>query len=123
MKIAIPTRGSVVDNHFGHCEFYSIVTVLNDNKIESFETFEAPVGCGCKSNIASTLANMGVDTMLAGNMGQGAVNKLTSAGIKVVRGCSGDVKQLAEAYLRDDVEDSGETCHSHDGDGEHQCSH
>ena len=31
MKIAVPTRGTVVDDHFGHCEFYTLFTV-NDAK-------------------------------------------------------------------------------------------
>jgi predicted Fe-Mo cluster-binding NifX family protein len=26
MKIAIPTRGTIVDNHFGHCEMYTVIT-------------------------------------------------------------------------------------------------
>lgn len=31
MKIAIPTRDNVIDNHFGHCEYYTILTVGQDN--------------------------------------------------------------------------------------------
>jgi predicted Fe-Mo cluster-binding NifX family protein len=37
--------------------------------------------------------------MLAGNMGQGAVNVLGANGIQVLRGCSGDVKAVAENWL------------------------
>ena len=42
-------------------------------------------------------------------MGQGAVNKVTAAGIEVVRGCSGDVLQLINSYASGLVADSGET--------------
>ncbi len=38
MKVAIPTRGTVVDDHFGHCEKYTIFTIGADNSIESSET-------------------------------------------------------------------------------------
>ena len=38
MKIAIPTRDNVVDNHFGHCEYYTILTVGQNNQILSSET-------------------------------------------------------------------------------------
>ena len=65
MKIAIPTRENAVDNHFGHCEYYTILTVGQDNQILSSETIPSPQGCGCKSNIAGELENMGVSVMLA----------------------------------------------------------
>ena len=58
MKIAIPTRENAVDNHFGHCEYYTILTVGQDNQILSSETIPSPQGCGCKSNIAGELENM-----------------------------------------------------------------
>lgn len=126
MKIAIPTRGNQVDAHFGHCEYYTIISVSPEKQIEKMETYQTPQGCGCKSNIATMLADMGVQTMLAGNMGQGAVNKITAAGIQVYRGCSGDVKELAETFLNDDITDSGETCdhhhHAHKHHHDHSCN-
>ncbi len=121
MKIAIPSRNQQVDDHFGHCEYYTIYSVSDTKTIVNEELFQAPQGCGCKSDIATVLQEKGVKVMLAGNMGQGAVNKVSQAGIQVFRGCTGPVRLLAEAYLRDLVKDSGETC-SHHGD-DHQCSH
>ena len=32
MKIAVPTRDNMVDNHFGHCAYYTIYTI-EDNKV------------------------------------------------------------------------------------------
>jgi predicted Fe-Mo cluster-binding NifX family protein len=52
--------------------------------------------------------------MLAGNMGQGALNVLEAQRIQVVRGCSGDVRELAEAFLKGEVSDNGEACSHHD---------
>lgn len=118
MKIALPTRGNTIDSHFGHCEFYTIFTV--DNKeITNQETLPSPAGCGCKSNIASVLAEKGVSVMLAGNMGDGAVSVLKNAGIEVVRGCNGDVKEVALAWLSGSITDSGDSCHEHG----HDCHH
>ena len=54
MKIAIPTRENIVNDHFGYCEMYSVFTI-NDGKIMHTETLPSPQGCGCKSNIASIL--------------------------------------------------------------------
>ena len=122
MKIAIPTRGNLVDGHFGHCEMYSVFTI-NDNKIIDTEILPSPVGCGCKSNIASVLYEKGVSIMLAGNMGEGAMNVLNMHNIEVVRGCSGDVKAVAEAYISGNISDSGIGCSHHENGVEHQCNH
>ncbi len=122
MKIAIPTRGNVVDDHFGHCEMYSVFT-MKDGKIEHSEILPSPQGCGCKSNIASILHEKGVSILLAGNMGEGAMNVLNAHHIEVVRGCSGDVRLVAEAYSNGSITDNGIGCNHHENNGEHQCNH
>lgn len=124
MKVAVPTRGNLVDDHFGHCEVYTIFNIDENKKIISSQILPSPEGCGCKSNIAGVLQEMGVSVMLAGNMGGGALNVLTSHGIDVYRGCTGDVRQLTEAFLLGNIDDSGVSCaqHNHEGEG-HQCNH
>ncbi|SMB81694.1 Predicted Fe-Mo cluster-binding protein, NifX family [Desulfonispora thiosulfatigenes DSM 11270] len=114
MKLALPTRNNEVDNHFGHCEYFTVYEINDAKEIIAEEKVEAPSGCGCKSNIATVLAERGVSVMLAGNMGQGAVNVLNQNKIEVVRGCSGNIKEVAEAYLRGEVVDSSVGCTSHD---------
>lgn len=113
MKIAVPTRDNSVDSHFGHCEYYTIFSVSEDNKVLEKEVIESPQGCGCKSNIAGILQQMGVKMMLAGNMGAGALSKLNAFGIDVIRGCDGNVDTLVEKYLKDELIDSGESCQHH----------
>jgi len=117
MKIAVPSRQNRVDEHFGHCEYFTVFTVNENKKILSEETISSPAGCGCKSDIAGTLARMGVTMMLAGNMGEGAVNVLNGSGIDVLRGCTGDVRTVAEQWLSGSLEDSGIACTHH----EHGC--
>jgi len=114
MKIAVPSRGNQVDSHFGHCEYFTVFTVDDNKQIASEETVASPVGCGCKSNIAGVLADLGVKVMLAGNMGDGAVNVLKTNGISVIRGCSGNVKKVAKDFLNGLITDSGEGCKEHD---------
>jgi predicted Fe-Mo cluster-binding NifX family protein len=117
MKIALPTKDNSVDDHFGHCAFFTVFTIGEKKDIVSEEIVPSPAGCGCKSNIVHTLSQMGVHVMLAGNMGDGAVRVLNSNGIKVIRGCSGGVKTVAEKWLDGAVVDSGDGCHEH----EHDC--
>ena len=119
MKIALPTRQNIIDSHFGHCEYYTIFTVDNNTKkIVNEEVLESPTGCGCKSNIATTLSEMKVELMLAGNMGEGAVSVLKNSGIEVLRGCSGDVKTVALNWIDGSLTDSGILCNEHE-DGCH----
>jgi len=113
-KIAIPTRGNIVDGHFGHCEMYTVITSDDNISITKKEIMPSPQGCGCKSNIAEVLQRMGVEVMLAGGMGEGAVNVLRSHGIDVIRGCSGEVDVLAEQYLKGKLADSGVSCSHHE---------
>jgi predicted Fe-Mo cluster-binding NifX family protein len=126
MKLAVPTtQNNQVDAHFGHCEFFTVFTV-EEGEIKNSQVVESPQGCGCKSNIASTLQEMGVGIMLAGNMGGGAVNVLNSHGIEVYRGCDGDVKALVEEFIKGELVDSGESCRQHENhnhDDGHQCGH
>ncbi len=116
MKIALPSDGTQIDGHFGHCQCFTIFTVDDNRNILSEETLTPPPGCGCKSNIIPQLAEMGVNVMLSGNMGDGAVQMLTVHGITVVRGCAGDVREVANAWLAQEIVDSGVGCESH-GDG------
>lgn len=121
INIAIPTRGNEVDDHFGHCEYYTLFRISKHDKIIHTEVVESPVGCGCQSNIASTLNEKKVSLMLAGSIGQGAISKLAAAGIQVIRGCRGNVETVVNDYLSGKISDSGETCAHHE-DG-HACSH
>ena len=123
MKIAIPTKGNTVDDHFGHCEYFTVFTVDN-NTITNSEEVPSLQGCGCKSNIVNDLKAQGVEIMLAGNMGQGAYNKITNADIKVVRGCSGSVQNLMQEYLDGKIKDALIMCdHNHSEGANHQCNH
>lgn len=118
-KIAVPTRNGHVDAHFGHCEYFTVFGIEN-GAVASEDRVDSPDGCGCKTDIASVLAKAGVTLMLAGNMGDGAVRVLKANGIEVIRGASGKVRSVVEAWLAGSVKDSGEGCHEH---GDHGCAH
>lgn len=124
-KIAIPTRGNMVDNHFGHCEMYTIITADDNNNIINREILPSPKGCGCKSNIAAVFKQIDVKIMLAGGIGDGAINVLKSHGISVIRGCSGEVDTIVRNFLKGILVDSGLSClqhENHHGEG-HSCNH
>lgn len=125
-KIALPiNKSNQIDEHFGHCEFYGVYTISDENTIVNTEVLKSEQGCGCKSNIASVLAQHGVSVMLAGGIGNGAINVLNHHGITVVRGCSGDAETNVTEFIKGNITDSGSSCSSHGhhhGDG-HSCNH
>lgn len=121
MKIAVSTMNGVVDAHFGHCKEFLVF------RVEGEKLFDEPAipsleGCGCKSGVASVLAQAGVTHLVAGNMGEGAVRVLGANGIAVVRGVSGPARAAAEAFAKGRLSDSGQGCSGH-GEPGHECSH
>jgi len=124
MKIAVPIKENHdIDNHFGHCAFYQIFTITDKNEILFVETTDAPVGCGCKSDIAEVLENEGVKVLLAGGIGNGAINKLAEHGIEVIRNCEGNATQQVQSYLGGELKDGGSSCSTHSHEKGHVCSH
>ncbi len=122
MKVAIPSNAGIVEGHFGQCEYFTVYTINENNEPVNEESIASAHGCGCKSDIVETLYNMGVQTMLAGNMGDGTVNKLNSFGIEVIRGCSGEVSVVVKDWLKGKLKDSEESCNHHNHNGG-TCNH
>jgi predicted DNA-binding protein (UPF0251 family)/predicted Fe-Mo cluster-binding NifX family protein len=119
MKIAVPARDGYVDDHFGHCKEFVVFGTDEQGLVEE-ASIPSTEGCGCKSGIASILAKSGVTHLVAGNMGEGAVRVLASQGIKVVRGAHGRVRDVADAFFKGSLVDSGQGCSGH-GEQGHEC--
>ena len=69
--IAIPMENGVLCSHFGHCQNFAIVTVIN-NEITEIEEITPPVHePGVYPRFVATF---GVTDVIAGGMGQKAIN-------------------------------------------------
>ena len=121
MKIAVPSRDGLVDEHFGHCKEFLVFNVVG-SELKAEGSIPSPEGCGCKSGVASTLAKAGVTHLVAGNMGEGAVRVLGSQGISVIRGASGPAEAAAGAFAAGTLADTGLGCSGH-GEQGHECQH
>lgn len=122
MKIAVPSRNGLVDEHFGHCKEFLVFRVEND-KLVPEPAIPSPEGCGCKSGVAADLARAGISHLVAGNMGEGAVRVLASHGIKVIRGAAGNAAEAAQSFFSGTLADSGVGCAGHGGEAGHECAH
>ncbi len=115
MKIAIPiNRNNSIESHFGKCENYNVYTISETSSITNIQTISSDNSCGCKSNIAITLAESGVKIMLAGGIGAGAINTLNKSGIEVIRGCEGNAETIIKQYIVGNIKDSGSSCQTHE---------
>ena len=121
MKVAVPAREGLVDEHFGHCREFRIYRFDAERRLVAEGVVPSTEGCGCKSGIAAVLAREGVTHIVAGNMGEGAVRVLEGQGIAVTRGAVGDAKSAALAFVEGALVDSGTGCHAH-ADGR-ECGH
>ena len=111
MKIAVTYDNGNVFQHFGRTEQFKIYDVEN-GKVESSEIIgNDGLGHGA---LASLLANNAIDVLICGGLGGGALNALTTAGIEVVAGASGNTDEAVEAYLKGELVSSGVNCDHHD---------
>ncbi|WP_053185802.1 NifB/NifX family molybdenum-iron cluster-binding protein [Sunxiuqinia dokdonensis] len=118
IKIAIPSKANQVDSHFGHCEYFSIVELNDQLETTRQYTMNATENCGCKSNLAQDMAAEGVSILLAGGIGQGAINKLKSANIEVLAGFSGAIEEVVERWKNKDYQLDISVCKDY-----YSCSH
>ena len=118
MRIAVTYDNGEVFQHFGHSEFFKVYEA-EDGKVVSSEVIGSD-GQG-HGALATLLAGKGIDVLICGGIGGGAVNALTAAGIELCAGQSGSADEAVEAYLRGELENSGANC-DHHGEG-HECGH
>jgi predicted Fe-Mo cluster-binding NifX family protein len=112
MKIAVASENEMVCGHFGHCESFMIFDTDTDGKtIIKSENVPNP---GHRPGFLPVfLHDMGVNVIIAGGMGGGAVEIFDEKGIEVVTGASGDTKEAAASYLAGSLVSSGSVCHEH----------
>lgn len=124
MKIAIPVlNDNVINGHFGKSDKFNIYSISN-GEIESVKTIPSFAGSGCKSGIATVLADEGVRTVIVSGIGGGSVSKLKAAGIEIISGCKGSPKANIEQLIKGELTDSGSSCHKHhDHDHGHDHKH
>lgn len=119
MKIAVTCVNGQVFQHFGHCPSFLICNVEN-GKIISTEMLDTQ-NHGC-SMLAGFLSQHGVDVVICGGIGGGAKNHITSAGMTLLPGASGDALAQVESYIAGTLNYNPDTeCDHHKHDENHQC--
>ena len=110
MRIAVASEGSNVTEHFGHCENFNLFDVEN-NQIVNRTSIPNP---GHKPGfLPNYLNDIGVNVIISGGMGGGAVEIFNEKNIEVITGAQGNAEELAKKYLNGELESTGSICHEH----------
>jgi len=118
MRIALPLSGGVFSQHFGQSTAFWICDVQqNPPAISGGRELPMPEAGGC-GVIPAMLAQAGVNLVIAGGMGAGAVQNLARCGIEVITGVAdGTPQQIAQEYLAGRLTSTGQVCQHHEAHG------
>lgn len=101
MKIAISAAGHTldteVDPRFGRCPYFVIVDP-ETMQFEAVANSSAMASGGAGISAAQMIVDKGIQAVLTGSCGPNAYQVLSAAGIKVITGVSGKVKDAVQDY-------------------------
>lgn len=102
MKLCISsTKDSLeasVDPRFGRCQYFLFI----DTETMNFEAIGNPAfsaGGGAGVQAAQMVVNKGADAVMTGDVGPNAFQALEAAGVKIVTGTRGPVKDAVEKFV------------------------
>lgn len=118
MKIATTYDNATgfVFQHFGKTQNFKIYEI-DDGKITNSEVIDNG-GFG-HHDLATYLKNLGVEILILGNRGQGAVDALNKAGLKQFAGVKGSADKAVEDYLLGTLKFNNEAMCQHNHHHEH----
>jgi predicted Fe-Mo cluster-binding NifX family protein len=118
MKIAISADGttaeSKIDQRFGRCRYFIVVDTEDKDKIEAVENQGAIQGHGAGIRAAQQIGELGVKSVITGNLGPNATAVLDKLGIKAYH-ASGDVIGAINNFINDKLDEINEISEPHSG--------
>ena len=101
MKIAVTSTGPTLDDNvearFGRCPYFLVIDT-DTMQLEAIENPNIALGGGAGIQSAQQMSEKGVMTVLTGNCGPNAFNVFGQAGIQVIVGVSGPVRNAVEQF-------------------------
>ena len=101
MEIAVsataPSLDAEVDPRFGRCQHFIIIDPQT-MEFEALDNSNAMASGGAGISTAQMIAGKGVEAVLTGNCGPNAYQTLSAAGVRVITGASGKMKDAIEDF-------------------------
>lgn len=109
MRIAVSSSSgsldAAVDPRFGRCPYFVIVdTETMQSEVVPNESGNMAHGAGIQA--AQTVVGQGVQVVLTGNIGPNAYQALSAAGIKIVTGVTGTVREAIMRYEKGELKET-----------------
>ena len=95
-----------LDPRFGRCPYFVIVDD-ETMRFEAVPNVASGVMGGAGIQAAQTIAGKGVKVLITGSIGPNAFQALSAAGIKIMTGASGTVREVVEKYKRGELKETG----------------
>jgi len=110
MKICVTSTANCldaqIDPRFGRCSYLLIVD-SGTMQFEAFPNLAAGAAGGAGIQAAQTIASKGVKLLITGNVGPKAFQALSAAGIEIVTGAFGTVREIVERFTRGELRKTG----------------
>ncbi len=121
MKICLSSTAAnldaQLDPRFGRCAYLLIVDT-ETMQFEAIPNTAAGASGGAGIQASQTIANKGVKVVVTGNVGPNAFGALTAAGIEIVTGASGTIREAIEQFTQGKLQTTnGPTVSGHLGMG------
>jgi len=97
LSLTGPDLDSLVDPRFGRCQYFLIVDSA-DMSFEAVPNTNLSLGGGVGIQSGKMVADSGAKVVLTGNMGPNAYQVLSAAGLDVITGVSGTVREAVDQY-------------------------
>lgn len=110
VKIAVASEGKLVTQHFGHCEGFNIF-IVQEGEVIGRQFVGNP---GHKPGFLPNYLNeLGVNVVISGGMGGGAIEIFNEKGIQVITGAAGVAEDAVKDFLEGKLKSNGSICHEH----------
>ena len=113
MRVCVPSflpggLDAPVSEHFGHCDVFTIIDVEDDEIVKAWPLSNDDEGQEhtCAVPIQK-VASEGVEHMIVGGIGQGALVGFSQENIKVYSGASGTVEETVKRFIAGTLADTG----------------
>ena len=107
--IAVPADNGVLSMHFGHCAYFALYHIV-DNKVIKTSVLDAPPHE--PGLLPKWLKDRGATDIIAGGMGQRAIDLFEEQNITVLVGVdpSQKIDDIIAAYLEGNIKGGGNFC-------------
>ncbi len=106
MKVCVTSTGpsldSEMDPRFGRCQYFLFVDPVS-LELEAVENPNLAAAGGAGIQSAQFVANRGVEAIITGQVGPNAFTTLQAAGLKILIGASGKVREVLEKYKKGEL--------------------